>query len=127
MAKTFNIELWDQLKEDFLGGSVYFGQAPQGTPAPYCVMHILDSGDDESSKTLCGAIGESSIQFNIYGFNDMQLDELLAGLATWIKSYKNLESYRVVKAVRGTSKLASGFSAEVGMGFSRFDFSYEAL
>lgn len=127
MAKTFNIELWEQLKKDFLSGSVFFGKAPQDTPAPYCVIHVLDSGCDEESKTLCGSIGEASMQFNIYGFNDMQLDELLDSLITLLKSYKSLENYRIIKAIRGTTKSASSFSSEVGMGFSRFDFSYEGL
>lgn len=127
MAKTFNIELWDQLKRDFLSGSVFFGKAPQDTPAPYCVIHVLDSGIDEESKTLCGSIGEASMQFNIYGFNDMQLDELLDTLNGWLKSYKNLEHFRIIKAIRGTTKSASSFSSEVGMGLSRFDFSYEGL
>lgn len=127
MAKTFNIELWDQLKKDFLSGSVFFGKAPQKTPAPYCVIHVLDSGDDEDSRTLCGCIGEASMQFNIYAFNDMQLDELLKTLCDLLKTYKNLENFRVIKAIRGTTKGASTFSSEVGMGLSRFDFSYEAL
>ena len=127
MAKTFNIELWDQLKSDFLGGDVFFGRAPEDAPAPYCVIHVLDSGDDEDSKTLCGTTGKSSLQFNIYGLNDMQIDELLDELNTWIKSYVLLESYRIIKAVRGVTKNASSFSSDVGMGLSRIDFSHEAL
>ena len=127
MTKTFNIELWEQLKEDFLSQKVYFGKAPQDTAVPYCVIHILDSGCDENTKTLESSTGEADIQFNIYGFNDMQLDELLDELNTWIKSYKTLDSYRIINAVRGVTRNASDYSSETGMGLSRFDFLYELL
>lgn len=128
MAKSFNIELWEQLKADFLGGQVYFGTAPQDTPAPYCTVHVLDCGIDEESKTLCGGYnGEATIQFNIYGFNAMQVDELLENLSSLIKTYKNLIAFRICSSKRGTTKGMAQISAEVGMGLSRFDFEYESL
>lgn len=127
MTKTFNIELWDKLKSDFLGGKVFFGLAPDSTAAPYCVIHVLDSGRDEMSKTLCSSIGTAEIQFNVYGFNDMQIDELLLALNTLLETYDNLATYRIINAVRGVTKLASSFSAEVGIGISRYEFKYESL
>lgn len=134
--KTFNIDLWQTLKlpnedeEKFLDGHIYFGEAPEDVPAPYCVIHVLDCGEDENSLTLCGnetGIGISDIQFNLYSTNDMQLDELLQELNLKIKSLKNLSDYRIINAIRGTTKNASGFSSEVGMGFTRFNFRYELL
>lgn len=128
MSKTFNIELWEQLKEDFLEGNVFFGEAPEDTSAPYCVMHILDSGDNENSKTLCGDMtGISNFQFNVYGFNNMQIDELLDELNTLLKTYSLLDNYRIVKSKRDITKGAESFSAEVGMGLTRFDFEWERL
>lgn len=128
MAKSFNIELWEQLKLDFLDGKVYFGKAPQETPAPYCVMHVIDGGMDENSKTLCGeANGEATIQFNIYGFNAMQVDELLESLNSLLKTYKLLVSFRICASKRGTTKGMAQISSDVGMGLSRFDFTYENL
>lgn len=124
---TFNIELWQRLKSDFLDGSVFFGSAPEATPAPYCVVYVLDSGDDEQSKTLCRTDGESELQFTIYGFNDMQLDELLDRINNLIKTYKNLENYRIKTASRKMTKCASSFSADVGAGITRFQFSFEKL
>lgn len=127
MAKTFNIEIWDKLKEDFLSGAVFFGKAPEDTPAPYCVIHVLDSGDDDQTKTLCKTDGMSDLQFNIYGFNCMQIDELLKELEVTLKTYKNLEGFRVISVRRESTKGASDFSAEVGMGCSRFEFLFEKL
>lgn len=128
MAKTFNIELWEQLKEDFLDGSVFFGEAPEDTPAPYCVIHVLDNGDNESSKTSCGGMtGVSDFQFNVYGFNDMQIDNLLDELNTLIKTYTIFDNYRVIIAKRDITKGAESFSAEIGMGLTRFDFEWERL
>jgi len=122
---TFNIELWDKLKCDYVSGRVYFGQAPEDAPAPYCIIYVLDSGDDEDSRTLCSVDGVSDLQFTVYGFNDMQLDELLDQLNKLLKSYKNLANYRVKIAERKSTKNASSFSSEVGAGMSRFTFYYE--
>jgi hypothetical protein len=130
MSKTFNIELWEQLKEDFLDGSVFFGEAPEDAPAPYCVIHVLDSGDDESSKTSCGGMtGISNLQFNIHGFNNMQIDELLDELNALLKTYALIEfdDYRIIEAKRDITKGAENFSAETGMGLTRFDFEWERL
>lgn len=128
MTKTFNIELWDQLKEDFLDGSVFFGEAPENTSAPYCVIHVLDSGDDEGSKTTCGDMTSiSDLQFNVYGFNNMQIDELLDELNTLLKTYTAFDNYRVIAAKRDVTKGAESFSSEVGMGLTRFDFQWERL
>jgi hypothetical protein len=125
---SFNIEIWNKLKEDFMSGRVYFGRAPEDTPAPYCVIHVMDSGDSEDNKTLCGAsVYESDLQFNIYGLNDMQIDDLVQELNGIIKTYNLLENYRIVSSKRLRSKNASSFSAEVGAGFTEFYFSFEAL
>lgn len=128
MAKSFNIELWEQLKTDFLNGKVYFGKAPQNIPAPYCTMHVLDSGIDENAKTLCGDYnGEASFQFNIYGFNAMQVDELLESLNSLLKTYKTLTTFRVCSSKRRTTKGLGQISSDIGMGLTRFDFTYENL
>ena len=79
------------------------------------------------SKTLCSSIGTAEIQFNVYGFNDMQIDELLLALNTLLESYDNLAAYRIINTIRGVTKLASSFSAEVGVGISRYEFKYENL
>jgi len=128
MSPTFNIELWQQLKRDFLDGNVFFGQAPEDTPAPYCVMFSLDSGDDENSKTLCGyTSGESELQFNLYDFNDMAIDEKLEELCSLLKSYSSFEVYSIIGRKRGTVKMASSFSSEVGAGLARYTFKYQTL
>lgn len=127
MAKTFNIELWEKLKEDFLGGNVFFGQAPEDTPAPYCVMYVLSGEEDLSSKTLCRADREVDLQFTIYGFNDMQIDELLDELVGILKGYKLLTSYRIKVGIESSTKNASSFTAEVGAGLTRFNFMFEKL
>lgn len=125
---TFNIELWQKLKEDFLNHKVYFGQAPENTPAPYCVIHVLDSGDNERSKTLCGGMtGISNFQFNVYGINDMQIDESLDKLNKLLRTYLTFNSYRVISCKRDITRGADSFSSEIGMGLSRFDFEWELL
>lgn len=129
MAKTFAIELWERLKIDFLSNNkVFFGKAPEYIAAPYCVIHVLDSGDDESSKTLCGGMtGISSFQFNVYGLNDMQIDELLDELNSLLKTYTLFADYRVIEAKRDVTKGAQEFLSETGMGLTRFNFKWERL
>lgn len=124
---TFNIELWQKLKGDLLDGNVFFEQAPEDTPAPYCVLHVMDSGIDENNKTLCRHVNLASIQITIYGFNGMQIDELLDETNNLIKGYELLPSYRIINATRRLTKNASSFSLEVGAGITRFDFSHENL
>ena len=137
---TFNADLWQFLrawegenKKKFIEGKIYFGLAPENTPVPYCVMHVMDSGDDPNAQTLCqneegyNAVGESRIQFNLYGFNDMQIDELLQELNYLIKSLKNLTVYRIMSCIRERTKTASSFSAEIGQGLTEFQFQHERL
>jgi len=138
--KTFNIDLWQTLKQiyadypdSYLGDNFYFGIAPEDTPSNYCVIHVLDSGIDESSQTLCqknedyNTVGISNIQFSLYAINDMVIDELLQDLNDTIEGLSNLEEYRILKAVRQTTKNASSFTNEVGIGLTRFEFQYEKL
>lgn len=140
--KTFNIDLWQNLRNiiideeegtKFLDGKIYFGLAPEDTPAPYCVMHVMDSGNDDTSATLCkndegyNMVGESDIQFNMYATNDMQLDELLQEFNLHLNKLKNLTDYRVITSIRGTTKNASSFTGEVGLGFTRYSFKFEKL
>jgi len=127
MSKTFNIELWEKLKTDFLDSNVFFGQAPEDTPAPYCVIYVLSANEDNNSKTLCQVDREVDLQFNVYGFNDMQIDELLDELVTTLKSYKLLTSYRIKMGIESSTKCASSFSSEIGMGLTRFNFYFEKL
>lgn len=137
--RTFNIDLWQTLKtlssskNDLLKGSIYFGLAPEDTPTPYCVMHVLDCGDDVNSQTLCqddqdyNAIGVSDIQFSVYATNDMALDEILQYLNNVIKGLQNLKEYRIASAVRQRTKNATTFTNETGQGFTEFIFKYEKL
>lgn len=135
MNRTFNADLWLHIKEDkeFLDKKVFFGLAPEDTIAPYCVMHVLDSGDDNSVMTLCSndegynVAGVSDIQFSVYSTNDMQLDEILYYLNKMIKGIKETTEYRILSATRTVTKNASSFSNEVGTGISRFTFKYEHL
>lgn len=134
MPKSFNIDLWQTLRtQGFLDNKIYFGLAPEDTPAPYCVLHVLDNGIDTEAQTLCfrepssNTPGLSSIQFNIYSSNDMQLDELLQELNAIILNLNNLTEYRIIQALRKNTKNASTFSGEVGKGFTEFDFTYEFL
>lgn len=138
--KTFNIDLWQYIKhakdsngDVIFNGKTFFGLAPEDTPAPYCVLHVLDSGDDETSKTLCykdenyNRNGVSDIQFTVYAINDMQLDELLQELNNIISRISNLSLYRIKIVQRGVTKTASSFSSEVGAGLTRYSFKYELL
>lgn len=129
--KTFNADLWLYLKNELkvLNGKIYFGLAPQETPATYCVIHVLDSGNDVNSQTLCDrdSIGISDLQFNLYATNDMLIDELLQDLNNILNHLSNLTEYRVVSAVRGSTRTARDFSNEVGIGITRYSFKYEKL
>ena len=110
--RTFNIDLWQTLREktkpvggasnSLLNGNVFFGIAPAQTATPYCVMHVLDSGNDVNSQTLCkkdenyNSVGISDIQFSIYATNDMAIDEIAQELNKLIDSLQNLTEYRII-------------------------------
>lgn len=139
--KTFNIDLWQKLQEIYAAkedtylksDAIFFGIAKESQPAPYCVIHVMNSGVDISSQTLCkkdagyNKIGVSNIQFSMYATNDMVVDELLQELNDVLDSLTNLNEYRVLQAIRQTTKNASTFTNEVGMGLTRYDFQYESL
>ena len=128
MSPTFNIELWKKLQLDFLDGKVFFGIAPESSTAPYCVLHVLDYGDDYDTRTLCGEMtSESEIQFNIYDFNDIGIDEKVNELCNILQGYTSLDNYVIDRSARRTARLASGFSAEVGSGSVDFTFSYQSV
>ena len=98
---TFNIDLWQTLKEKSTGlnegagsllkGNIFFGVAPANQKTPYCVLHVLDSGNDINAQTLCqndegyNTAGVSDIQFSVYATNDMAIDEILQELNNMIK------------------------------------------
>ena len=141
--RTFNIDLWQTLREktkpvggasnSLLNGNVFFGIAPAQTATPYCVMHVLDSGNDVNSQTLCkkdenyNSVGISDIQFSIYATNDMAIDEIAQELNKLIDSLQNLTEYRIISSVRQRTKNASSFTNETGMGFTEYSFKYENL
>lgn len=137
--KTFNIDLWQTIKNNLTGqdealnGRIFFGLAPEDTPTPYCVMHVLNSGEDSEAQTLCQndsnykAVGSARIQFSIYAPNDMWLDEIREDLNKAIKSLQDLEKYRILSKVLLRSKNASSFTNEVGIGLTEFRFEYEPL
>ena len=139
MAKSFNIDLWQNLvqyskdEKDFLNGAIFFGVAPENTPTPYCVMHVLDCGNEVGGQTLCqkeadyNAVGISDIQFSLYDTNDMAIDEILQYLNGVIKSFENLTEYRIISAVRQKTKNASSFTNETGKGFTEYIFKFERL
>lgn len=140
---TFNIDLWQTLKEKSIGlnegagsllkGNIFFGIAPANQKTPYCVLHVLDSGNDANAQTLCqndegyNAAGVSDIQFSVYATNDMAIDEILQELNSMIKSLQNLSEYRITNAVRQRTKNAATFTNETGQGFTEFIFKYEHL
>lgn len=140
-SRTFNIDLWQYLKMVYAAKSesqlqsdaIFFGVAKENQPAPYCVIHILNSGEDVEAQTLCkneadyNEPGEADIQFSLYATNDMVVDELLHELNNVLKYLKNLSEYRILSAVRQTTKNASSFTNEVGMGLTRYTFKYESL
>ena len=141
--RTFNIDLWQTLKEKSTGlnegagsllkGNIFFGIAPANQKTPYCVLHVLDSGSDTNAQTLCqndegyNAAGVSDIQFSVYATNDMAIDEILQELNNMIKSLQNLSEYRITNAVRQRTKNAATFTNETGQGFTEFIFKYEHL
>ena len=141
--RTFNIDLWQTLKEKSTGlnegagsllkGNVFFGIAPANQKTPYCVLHVLDSGNDTNAQTLCqndegyNMAGISDIQFSVYAINDMAIDEILQELNNMIKSLQNLSEYRITNAVRQRTKNAATFTNETGQGFTEFIFKYEHL
>ena len=139
MTKTFNIDLWQTIKKELTGqdealnGRIFFGLAPEDTPTPYCVVHVLDSGEDNDAQTLCQnnadyqTVGSARIQFTIYAPNDMWLDEIREDLNKTIKSLQDLKEYRILSKVLLRSKNASSFSNEVGIGLTEFRFGYEPL
>ena len=140
---TFNIDLWQTLKEKSIGlnegagsllkGNIFFGIAPTNQKTPYCVLHVLDSGNDTNAQTLCqndegyNTAGVSDIQFSVYATNDMAIDEILQELNSMIKSLQNLSEYRITNAVRQRTKNAATFTNETGQGFTEFIFKYEHL
>lgn len=140
---TFNIDLWQTLKEKSTGlnegagsllkGNIFFGVAPANQKTPYCVLHVLDSGNDTNAQTLCqnnegyNMAGVSDIQFSVYATNDMAIDEILQELNNMIKSLQNLSEYRITNAVRQRTKNAATFTNETGQGFTEFIFKYEHL
>lgn len=137
---TFNIDLWQSLialysqyEQNYLKGKIFFGLAPENTATPYCVIHVIDSGDNPNAQTLCknqpnyNWVGNATIQFNIYAANDMAIDELLQELNDNIKKLSNLTNYRVSNSKRISTKNASSFSNETGVGITRWDFVYEGL
>lgn len=140
---TFNIDLWQTLKEKSIGlnkgagsllkGNIFFGIAPANQKTPYCVLHVLDSGNDTNAQTLCqndegyNTVGVSDIQFSVYATNDMAIDEILQELNSMIKSLQNLSEYRITNAVRQRTKNAATFTNETGQGFTEFIFKYEHL
>lgn len=137
--KTFNIDLWETIKNNLTGqdealnGRIFFGVAPENTETPYCVMHVMNGGEDSNSQTLCQddpnykAVGFARIQFNIYATNDMWLDEIREDLNRYIKSLRDLEHYRILSRVLLRSKNASSFTNETGAGLTEFEFKYEPL
>lgn len=141
--RTFNIDLWQTLKEkskglneaagSLLKDNIFFGIAPVNQKTPYCVLHVLDSGNDTTAQTLCqndegyNTAGISDIQFSVYATNDMAIDEILQELNGIIKSLQNLSEYRITSAVRQRTKNASTFTNETGQGFTEFAFKYEHL
>ena len=141
--RTFNIDLWQTLKEKSTGlnegagsllkSNIFFGIAPASQKTPYCVLHVLDSGNDVNAQTLCqndegyNAAGVSDIQFSVYATNDMAIDEILQELNNMIKSLQNLSEHRITNAVRQRTKNASTFTNETGQGFTEFIFKYEHL
>lgn len=140
---TFNIDLWQTLKEKSTGlnegagsllkGNIFFGIAPANQKTPYCVLHVLDSGNDTNAQTLCqndegyNAAGVSDIQFSVYATNDMAIDEIAQELNKLIDSLQNLTEYRIISSVRQRTKNASSFTNETGMGFTEYSFKYESL
>ena len=140
---TFNIDLWQTLKEKSTGlnegagsllkGNIFFGIAPANQKTPYCVLYVLDSGNDVNAQTLCqndegyNTAGVSDIQFSVYATNDMAIDEILQELNNMIKSLQNLSEYRITNAVRQRTKNAATFTNETGQGFTEFIFKYEHL
>lgn len=141
--RTFNIDLWQTLKEKSTGlnegtgsllkSNIFFGIVPANQKIPYCVLHVLDSGNDTNAQTLCqndegyNAVGVSDIQFSVYATNDMAIDEILQELNNMIKSLQNLSEHRITNAVRQRTKNASTFTNETGQGFTEFIFKYEHL
>ena len=116
-----------------LKGNIFFGIAPANQKTPYCVLHVLDSGNDTNAQTLCqndegyNTAGVSDIQFSVYATNDMAIDEILQELNDMIKSLQNLSEYRITNAVRQRTKNAATFTNETGQGFTEFIFKYEHL
>ena len=141
--RTFNIDLWQTLKEkstrlnegagSLLKGNIFFGIAPANQKTPYCVLHVLDSGNDTNAQTLCqndegyNMAGVSDIQFSVYATNDMAIDEIAQELNKLIDSLQNLTEYRIISSVRQRTKNASSFTNETGMGFTEYSFKYESL
>lgn len=136
--KTFNIDLWQTIKnnlgqDEALNGRIFFGVVPEKTETPYCVIHLLNGGEDSNAQTLCQndpdyqAVGFARIQFNIYATNDMWLDEIREDLNRHIKSLRELENYRILSRVLLRSKNASSFTNETGIGLTEFEFKYEPL
>lgn len=139
--KTFNIDLWQKLKNIYntkensylKPDTIFFGIAKENQPAPYCVIHVMNCGTDIGSQTLCkkdegyNKIGVSNIQFTMYATNDMVVDELLQELNDVLDSLTNLEEYRILQSIRRTTKNASSFTNELGAGLTRYDFQYERL
>ena len=137
--KTFNIDLWETIKNNLTGqdealnGRIFFGIAPEDTPTPYVVMHLLNGGEDSEAQTLCQnnsdykTIGFARVQFNIYATNDMWLDEIREDLNKEIKKLNDLSEYRILSKVLLRSKNASSFTNETGIGLTEFRFEYEPL
>ena len=137
--ETFGIDLWNNIKnlysdkDEELNKKIFFGLAPEDTSSPYCVIHVLNCGEDSSAQTLCqynenyNIVGSARIQFTIYAQNDMWLDEIREDLNKKIRKLQDLTKYRILSKVLLRSKNASSFSSEIGTGLTEFEFKYESL
>ena len=102
----FEKELYNEIKENFndvlpelwQNVSVFFGEAPENTKAPYIVLYPLNT--DGSRQVLCDiddyTDGEAIIQFNVYDVDYSNAYYIGRQLDIFLADLKYLTSYDII-------------------------------
>lgn len=122
----FEKELFEYIKNNFVNTlpelwqnvSIYFGEAPEETPAPYIVMYPLNT--DGTRQVLCNTDnytdGSSSIQFSVYDVDYSNAFYIGHQLDIFLADIYLLDTYRVLlnntEVIRGFPSVNTGLSTE---------------
>ena len=122
----FEKELYNELTANFITSlpeawqvcSIYFGDAPEETQAPYIVMYPLNN--DGTRQVLCDTDnytdGATSIQFSVYDVDYSNASFLGRQLDIYLAQLRLLDNYRILinnnEVIRGFPNVNTGLSLE---------------